>query len=134
LKIWTLCCLEMLGSSYPLMQHHILGEQNPSYFFSENFIDCHCCICFVGCSFGLPVSCSLVSLLKMGVRIKLTWPSEFNFSSKDTNLFVLYLTSIGTLLRNFPVILCAILHTTVKIDIVLNLPQNFFTSSVLRKY
>jgi len=70
----------------------------------------------------------------MGVRIKLTWPSEFNFSSKDTNHFVLYLTGIGSLLRNFLVILCAILHTTVKIDIVLNLPQNFFTSSVLRKY
>jgi len=48
------------------MQHHILEEQNPNYFFSENFIDCHCCICFVGCSFGLPVSCSLVSLLRMG--------------------------------------------------------------------
>jgi len=132
LKIGTLCCLEMLGSSYPLMQHHILGEQNPNYFFSENFIDCHCCICFVGCSFGLPVSCSLVSLLKMGVRNNLTWTSEFNFSSKDTSLFVLYLSNIGALLRNFFAILCAILHTT--IDIVINLLQNFFISSVLRKY
>jgi len=134
LKIGTLCCLEMLGSSYQSMQHHILGEQNPSYFFSDNFIDSHCCICFVGFSFGLHVSCSLVSLFKMGVRINLTWPSEFNFSSKDTSLFILYLSSIGALLRNFLVILFAILHTAVKIDIVINLPQNFFISSSLQKY
>jgi hypothetical protein len=116
------------------MQQHILGEQNPNSFVSENFIDFHCCICFVGCSFGLPVSCSLVSLLKMGVRIELTWPSEFIFHQKTPTVFVLYLTSIGALLRNFLVILCAILHTTVKIDIVINLPQNFFTSRVLRKH
>jgi len=70
----------------------------------------------------------------MGVRNNLTWPSELNFSSKDISLFVLYLSSIDALLRNFFVILCAILHPTVKIDIVINLPQNFFTSSVLQKY
>ena len=113
------------------MQHYVLGEQNPNYVFSENFIDCLCCICFVDCTFGSPVFCSLVSLLKMGVRINLTWPSEFNFSSEDTSLFVLYLSSIDAFLRNFLAILCAILHTTVKIDIVTKLPQNFFTSSVL---
>jgi hypothetical protein len=32
------------------------------------------------------------------------------------------------------VILFAILHTAVKIDIVINLPQNFFISSSLQKY
>lgn len=111
------------------MQHHILGEQNPNYFFSENFIDCHCCVCFVGCSFGLHVSSSSVSLFKMGVKINLTWPSEFNFSSKDTSIFALYLSSIGAHLRNF----FAILHTAVKIDMVINLPQNLFIIKCVRK-